>query len=80
MKTSIDTGKYRHNKSGRLYEVVGTALQTETSEMLVIYKPLYKNEYELFARPVAMFTELTDVNGQTMPRFEKIDTPRTHIA
>ncbi len=80
MPLHIETGTYRHNKSGERYEVVGVALQTETNEQLVIYRPLYKSNYELFARPYAMFTELVELNGQTMPRFEKVDIPRTYIA
>lgn len=69
----IEKGVYRHSKKGQLYEVLGLALQTETNEPLVIYRPLYENEYELFARPYAMFIEEFEINGQTMPRFEKID-------
>ncbi len=76
----IDKGIYRHNKKGDLYEVLGVALQTESDEALVIYRPLYENKHELFARPYAMFTELVEINGQTMPRFEKVDTPRTFVA
>lgn len=68
----IKKGTYRHTKSGKLYEVLGVALQTETHEQLVIYRPLYDNEYELFARPYDMFVELTLIDGQEVPRFEKI--------
>ena len=77
---SIEIGVYRHNKSGKQYEVLGVALQTETDEVLVIYKPLWDSEYGLFARPYAMFIELVELNGQTMPRFERIEAPRTFIA
>ena len=70
---SIEKGAYRHNKKGQLYEVLGMALQTETDEPLVIYKPLYESEYEFFARPYAMFIEEVELNGAVGPRFEKID-------
>lgn len=70
---SIQKGTYIHHKSGHLYEVMGVALQTETDEPLVIYRPLWKSEYELFARPHAMFTEEVELNGEMKPRFEKID-------
>jgi hypothetical protein len=69
----IKKGTYRHTKSGKLYEVLGIALQTETHEQLVIYRPLYDNEYELFARPYDMFVEKAIINGQEVRRFEKID-------
>ena len=69
---SIHLGKYRHTKSGNLYEVLGTAFQTETEELLVIYRPLYESEYELFARPYGMFIEQVVINGKQLPRFEEI--------
>lgn len=75
----IDKGTYRHNKKGDLYEVIGVALQTETDEALVIYRPLYDSDYELFARPYSMFVEQVEINGQTVPRFESTDTPRSLI-
>lgn len=53
--------------------MLGVALQTETEEPLVIYRPLYDSEYELFARPYAMFLEAVELNGEVKPRFEKID-------
>ena len=34
-------GTYRHNKSGKLYEVIDVALHTETDEKMVIYQALY---------------------------------------
>jgi len=69
---TIELGTYRHSKKGQLYEVLGVALQTETEEQLVIYKPLYESEFELFARPYDMFIEQVEINGQVVPRFEKI--------
>lgn len=69
---TIEPGTYRHSKKGKLYVVLGVALQTETEEQLVIYKPLYESEFELFARPYDMFIEQVEINGQVVPRFEKI--------
>lgn len=70
---NVEKGVYRHNKSGKLYEVIGTALQTETDEMLVIYRPLSDNKFELFARPRDMFAENVVLDGQEVPRFERLD-------
>ncbi len=67
---NIKHGIYRHSKTGHEYEVLGVALQTETDELLVVYRPLYDSEYELFARPETMFTELVEVDGKEVPRFE----------
>lgn len=72
---ALQTGTYRHNKSGKLYEVIGVALQTETNESLVIYRPLYEHDfgYELFTRPYEMFIEVVELGGTRMPRFEKVN-------
>ena len=69
---TIQKGAYRHSKSGKLYEVLGVALNTETEEYVVVYRPSCPSEYELFVRPYAMFVESTEIDGQTVPRFECI--------
>jgi hypothetical protein len=48
----IKTGTYRHFK-GNLYEVIGTALHSETMEPMVVYRALY-GERGLWVRPAAM--------------------------
>ncbi len=62
-------GIYRHYKGG-VYEVFGTAVHTETEEMLVVYRSLY-GSYRLNVRPLAMFLEDVDVPefGYRSPRF-----------
>ena len=70
---AIQKGTYRHMKSGKLYEVIGAALQTETHEQLVVYRPLYESKFELFARPYEMFMEQVELDGETKPRFERTD-------
>ncbi|MFI0474438.1 DUF1653 domain-containing protein [Halomonas sp. HMF6819] len=60
-------GIYRHYK-GALYEVLGTAQHSETEEPLVVYRALY-GEYGLWVRPLAMFMETVEVQGQQQPRF-----------
>lgn len=68
-------GEYRHYK-GKDYEVLDTALHSETLEKMVIYKALYKteiNKNSLWVRPLKMFEEEVEVNGQTVPRFRYIE-------
>ncbi|UYF99298.1 MULTISPECIES: DUF1653 domain-containing protein [unclassified Halomonas] len=60
-------GIYRHYK-GALYEVLGTAQHSETEEPLVVYRALY-GEYGLWVRPLEMFIETVEVQGQQQPRF-----------
>ena len=63
-------GKYRHYK-GNEYEVLGEATHTETEERLVVYRALYE-PYALWVRPYDMFFETVTVNGEVVPRFNKI--------
>ena len=67
----IETGIYRHTKSGKRYEVIDVALHTETNEQLVVYRPLYDSQYKLFVRPYAMFVETVEIDGQMVPRFDR---------
>ena len=60
----IRLGKYKHFK-GMEMEVIGVAKHSETLEELVIYR----HDGELWARPVKMFEEEVEVNGQKVPRF-----------
>lgn len=70
MDTNV-TGKYRHYK-GNEYEVLGVGFHTETEEKLIIYKALYE-PYIIWARPYDMFFETVTIDGQEMPRFEKLE-------
>ncbi len=67
----LKLGKYRHYK-GKDYEVIGVGKLEATLEDVVIYRPLYKSEYSLWVRPLAVFTENVEIDGKTMPRFEYI--------
>ena len=68
---------YKHFK-GNYYLVVGTALNTETEEQMVIYKALYEDG-QVFARPISSFTEMVERNNQTY-RFElqEIESQTNH--
>lgn len=64
-------GKYKHYK-GREYEVLGVAKHSESLEELVVYKALY-GKGQLWVRPLKMFEEEVDVDGQKIPRFKYLD-------
>ena len=63
----IKPGIYHHFKGNR-YEVIGTALHSETLEEMVVYKALYGDE-KLWVRPAAMFDESVEHDGKTVKRF-----------
>lgn len=68
----LEIGKYRHAKSGKFYQVIGVALHTETSQQMVIYKPLYETDHQFFVRPYDMFVEIINLDGEARPRFELV--------
>jgi hypothetical protein len=68
---SLDIGRYRHYK-GNEYEVIGVAKHSEDETNLVVYRPLY-GEKGLWVRPLDMFVETVEVDGETKARFKYID-------
>ncbi len=60
-------GIYRHFK-GNSYEVLEIARHSETLEEMVIYKALY-GEGEIWVRPLKMWDETVEYNGQKVKRF-----------
>lgn len=66
----IRPGIYEHYK-GKKYRVLGVAKHSETLEDLVVYEALYDNKVsKLWVRPLKMFLEKVEVNGQKMSRFK----------
>jgi hypothetical protein len=68
---SLKTGKYRHFKGGE-YAVFGVAQHSETGEAMVVYSPLY-GERGLWVRPLAMFQQTVEREGQILPRFDFVE-------
>lgn len=66
----LKPGRYRHYK-GKDYEVIDVATHSETGEKLVVYRTLY-GDYDLWARPLEMFSDEVEYNGQRHPRFRFI--------
>lgn len=65
-------GTYKHYK-GKYYQVIGVARHSETEEELVAYYCLYlNNKSQLWVRPKAMFEEMVEVDGSSVPRFKFI--------
>ncbi len=72
----IKLGRYQHHKGG-FYEVIGIARHSETLEVFVVYKKLsYSKEFgknTLWVRPIQMFKETIEINGEQIPRFKFVD-------
>ena len=63
-------GRYRHYKGGE-YEVIGVARHSESTEPMVVYRPLY-DDSGWWVRPHAMFFEDVNIHGRRQPRFQRI--------
>lgn len=72
----IKTGIYQHYK-GKHCEVIGIAKHSETWEELVIYKNCEDSETTgeeiLRARPLALFMETVEIEGEKVPRFHYVN-------
>lgn len=60
--------KYKHFK-GNEYIVLHIAKHSETLEDFVVYQALY-GEMGIWVRPLNMFLEQVEVNGQLVNRFQ----------
>ncbi|MBB1485202.1 DUF1653 domain-containing protein [Oceanospirillum sediminis] len=65
--TTLVPGIYQHYK-GPEYQVLAVARHSETEEEHVVYRALY-GERGLWIRPLSMFTERVEINGEAVPRF-----------
>ena len=68
---------YRHFKGG-LYQLIGTAKDSETLEEMVVYQALY-GERQLWVRPAAMFFGKVERDGQEMERFQEVFDVDAHF-
>jgi hypothetical protein len=77
---------YKHYKStgglDHLYIVRGIAKHSETDEIFVVYEALYSSEWILESkadftiRPLTMFLENVEIDGESIQRFELISNPK----
>ena len=68
---TIKPGLYRHFK-GSEYQVLEVARHSETMEEFVVYRALY-GDGGLWVRPLGMFAETVERDGEVMPRFRFIE-------
>ncbi len=63
-------GRYRHFK-GNEYLVLHIARHSETLELYVVYQALY-GEMGIWIRPMEMFLDRKEVEGELVYRFEEL--------
>lgn len=69
-KSIVVGSLYEHYKGFR-YRIIGVARHSETLEELVVYQALY-GEGGIWVRPLTMFLENIEINGQLQPRFKLV--------
>lgn len=74
--TTAEPGFYLHFK-GAVYQVLHTAMHTETGEHVVVYAGV---DGGVWVRPVTSFAEEVLVNGRHVPRFRRLTTLPRGIA
>lgn len=60
-------GVYRHFK-GNLYQLICTAIHSETLERMAVYRQLY-GDRAVWVRPLSMWNERVERDGYCGPRF-----------
>lgn len=72
-KAKITIGaKYRHFKStDKVYEVIGLGFLEATDELCVIYRAEY-GEHLTFLRPLSVWLERVEWEGESVLRFTKL--------
>lgn len=64
----LETGRYAHYKGGE-YNVAGTAINTETGEVVVLYEDQQQTPH---VRPLVEFMGHVVVDDNELPRFTKL--------
>lgn len=65
---------WKHSKKGGTYKIIAIAKHSETLEDMVIYEAQYENSLaKIWARPLVMWEEEVEINGEKKPRFELLE-------
>ena len=66
-----EPGNYVHYKNGKHYKVIDVVRHSETEEWMVLYRAEY-GDFGLWVRPLTMFMETVEVDGQQIRRFRLV--------
>jgi hypothetical protein len=72
-----EPGRYVHYKKGDEYTVLDVVRHSETQEWLVLYRAEY-GDFGLWVRPLAMFMECVEKDGQQVRRFQPVPADLSH--
>ncbi len=76
MQKVVINGIYLHYK-GNKYQLIDIVRHSETTEEMILYKPLYVSEEfpdQMWVRPRKMFLEDVVIDGKKTPRFKLLKT------
>ncbi|MFW5865722.1 MAG: DUF1653 domain-containing protein [Nanoarchaeota archaeon] len=72
----IEAGIYKYFKGGAL-KVLYMAHHSETLEEMIVYEALYQcrtfGKGSIWVRPLSMFNEMVEVEGEQIPRFRFVE-------
>ena len=75
---SPEIGATYEHYSGKKYKIVALANHSEDLQKYVVYQGLYNDpefgNNPVWIRPLAMFMETVEKNGQMIPRFKKVES------
>ena len=66
-----EPGNYVHYKNGKHYKVIDVVRHSETEEWMVLYRAEY-GDFGLWVRPLTMFMETVELDGQKIRRFRPV--------
>ncbi len=74
----VEVGALYEHFKGKRYRVLAVAHHSEDLQPYVVYEALYHSEkfgdHSVWIRPLAMFVEQVEVNGEKVPCFKNIST------
>jgi len=79
LKSKLPIGAiFRHYK-GKEYKVLHIGRHSEDLSLYVVYQALYNTEefgnYSIWVRPLKMFLETVEIDGEIIPRFNLTHQP-----
>ena len=64
---------YKHPDWEHRYEIKGHVILEASDEVAVLYKSLYMKQEVVFARALSVFQETVEWEGETVPRFIRLE-------